>query len=162
MTTYTEIREKIRTWDVFFTASPALFSRLIRLFTRSKVSHCGVFLWLGNRLFIIEALDGKGVAMKLASDMSDFRLGNTGTRKCEEDIINTALMQLGTWYDLKWALLALFVDTKTSQKFCSEFVAEVLSLKFPHLKRGILPSDVATVCGQLLPITMHDAPTIRK
>lgn len=67
MTTYESIRGQIKTGDVFFTKSPAFFSRMIRLFTQSKVSHVGLFVIIENRIFCIETMEGKGCVMTLAS-----------------------------------------------------------------------------------------------
>jgi hypothetical protein len=87
-------------------------------------------------LFVVEAMEGKGVVMSLASNrLTDFWLGSTASHRTEENIIESALQQLGEDYDMLGALSSLFVDTKSKQKFCSEFVSYVLELNFSHLKR---------------------------
>jgi hypothetical protein len=151
---YQVARNSIDTGDVFFTSSPALFSRVIRLFTRSTVSHVGLFVWLGSRLFCVEALEWKGVVLTLASErLRGAKIGKVASSKKPETIIDDALGEVGSEYDMKGALLALFVDTKTSQRFCSEYVSAVLWLNFSHLTRGIIPADIATKCWQLITIT---------
>lgn len=144
---YKKIRVSIQTGDVFATASPALFSRIIRLFTRSKVSHVGLFLRLKDRVFVVEALEGKGVQMIPASQRfkkEKFVFVPTYYKKDEKRLIDDMLNEVGGEYDMKGAVKALFVDTKSNQYFCSELVAKILKLDFSHLKRGVLPSDIIT------------------
>lgn len=150
MRKYRSIRQEIKTGDVFFTYSPALFSKLIRLFTQSKVSHVGFFIWWGNRLFAIESLEGKGCIMSPASTRFKgkmFMIGETGHQVAKDIIANKVFDTVGrVKYDMWGAIASLFIDTKTSQKFCSEYTADVLELQFPALDRGITPVDIANRC----------------
>lgn len=141
-----DIRKDIQTGDLFFTASPALFSRIIRRFTQSKVSHVGIFIRINERLFAVEALEGRGVRMIPASNRFrkerfwHVKTGYSATKELEDRILNN----IGSDYDMAGAVLALFVDTKSQRNFCSELVTKVLQLNFSHLERGVFPSDVLT------------------
>jgi hypothetical protein len=144
---YSLIRDSIRTGDLFFTASPALFSRLIRFFTRSKISHVGLFVWIGGRLFVAESMEGKGCRLILASVYyKDKRVIHLPTHREDTDrIFEAVLNDVGRLkYDLLGAICSLFVDTKSSQVFCSEWVMKVLQLDFDHLERGVIPADIYT------------------
>lgn len=139
---YSVQREKIKHGDTFATASPALFSKLIRFFTRSKLSHVGIFLIIENRIFAVEALEGRGVRFMLASKRfkkEKFVLLRGG--KLNEKLVFDTI---GDEYDLIGALLAIFFDTKSAQIFCSEGNKNWLTLDFSHLKGGVLPRDIVS------------------
>jgi len=143
---YQDIRNKIKTGDVFFTASPALFSHLIRFFTRSTVSHCGVFVKVGNRMFAVESLEGSGVIMSLASARFDKKqMVVARPNKVPEHFVDKVLGDvLVTGYDLVGALISPFFDTRSARAFCSEWVARKLELNFSHFINGVTPKDVLT------------------
>lgn len=154
---YRYTRTNIETGDVFGTASPALFSRIIRLFTKSKISHTGVFLWIENRLFICEMLEWKGCRLIPASNRfsSSFYWGKTTTKLSEKEIISNCLDDVGrVEYSMIGAILAPFIDTSSSNNICSEFTAKVIDWKFPSLTRWILPIDVMNKCDNVSLITM--------
>ena len=144
MKKYKDIRHLIEHGDTFATASPALFSRLIRFFTQSKISHVGVFVIWNKRVFAVEAMEGAGVRIMLASqrfakeELALYRGGKLNAKRLAGD--------LGKKYDLRGALLARFFNTESARNFCSELVAEWLQLDFSHLNRGILPLDI---CAKL-------------
>lgn len=146
-TQYPKIRNKIKTGDVFFTASPAIFSRLIRFFTKSKVSHCGVFVEIGERMFVVESIERYGVIMSLASTRFDeIDIVVARPNSVPDGFVDACLSEvMATGYDLVGALLSPFFDTKTKQAFCSEFVMKKLGLQFPHFKSGVTPKDILTV-----------------
>lgn len=148
MDNYQEARTRIETGDVYGTFSTALFSRLIRLVTKSKVSHVGVFIWLKNRLFCVEMLEWKGVLLTPASNrLKDFYWGRMKHDCLQEDIIEDCLDEIGRRkYSMLWAILAPFIDTPSSNNICSEFVADILREDFPVLNRGILPIDILNKC----------------
>jgi len=139
---YSLQRDKIRHGDAFATASPALFSRLIRFFTRAKLSHVGIFLVMKGRIFTVEALEGVGVRIMLASkrfNTEKFVLLRGG--KLNEDLVFDTL---GDVYDRPGALFAIWFDTKSAQNFCSEGNKNWLTLDFSHLKGGVLPRDIVS------------------
>jgi hypothetical protein len=151
---YYSLRERIITGDVFLTANPALFSRLIRFFTRSQVSHVGIFLWIGKRLFIAEAIEGSGVILSLASSRIHKeekcwagRIPHNQKKwKIEENIFNS----LGKKYDMSGALISKFEKSDRESFFCSEFVEFCLGLEKGETKRGTTPDDIARLCISFL------------
>lgn len=102
----------------------------------------------------MESTEGKGCVMSLASiRLKKFSIGKTGTKTDKNTIREKCLHTVGrVKYDLIGALLSLLWDTNTAQKFCSEYVTDILDLKFDALSRGIFPSDVANRCGELVKV----------
>lgn len=151
-TTYQKAKSKIKHGDVFFTASPALFSRLIRWFTKSKVSHCGIFVKIGRRMFAVESIEGSGVIMSLASTRFDNEKIVIGRpNRVPSDLLDSILKDVqATGYDLAGAVLAPFFDTKTARAFCSEWVARKLKLNFEHFTNGVTPKDILTALSDQL------------
>lgn len=152
---YSEIRSDIKTGDVFFTAEKALFSRLIRFFTKSTVSHVGMFVILEERVFCVESMEGFGVRTIPASELlgkKKFIFGKIESKFSEKEIHERAfgnkkgLPKIGSKYDMIGALLSLFWDTKSNAVFCSEYVKKILDLDFPASINGILPKDILNKC----------------
>ena len=162
---YKELRPTIKTGDLFFTAWNALFSRLIRSATRSKVSHTGIFIWLGKRLFIVESVEGVGVRIMPASQYIKSMNGKIWTGRIknpkytEEEILDRVfsdddtLPKIGEEYDMAGALLSLFWDTKSKQVFCSEYVKKIEGISFVAKESGMTPVDVAEKTSGLTIIT---------
>jgi hypothetical protein len=142
MKDYKDVRSKIRTGDVFFTASNALFSRMVRLVRRSTVSHVGVFYVLKGRIFVIECLEGKDCRMMLASER--FKNKKLIHKKGKKFHIDPLIFVGRIKYNLTGALLSPFVRLKSDEKFCSTFTAMVFGIKLKHLKRDITPDDLLT------------------
>ncbi len=149
---YEDIREQIRTGDLFFTAGNSFFSRSIRFFTRSKVSHAGLFVWAKitgkKRLLIVEVIEGVGFHMEYASQRFEreprafwARLHDAKTPEYVEERINEAS---GTEYDMRGALLSIFTSTERKNAlFCSKFAAFCHGSKNIANYRGITPDDLA-------------------
>lgn len=155
--TYKNLREKIinsnKVW-VFFTASDWIFSEWIRLWTQQNVSHVGFFLYFGKRLWIVEMMLNEGCIIMPASarflSEKNIKVGCFTDREMTEDLQNKILESV--WkvqYDLIWAFFSLFVDTKSSKEFCSEFVTKILWLEFPSLDRWVFPGDVMNKCNKI-------------
>lgn len=154
-TTYKAVRNQIKSGDTFFTASPAIFSRLIRFFTKSKVSHTGIFIVIGKRIFALESIEGKGCVAQYASTrFGKEELIVVGRPSfVPDDIIDVAFKDVGVVrYDKTGAVLSLWFDTKSARAFCSEWVVKILSLqkKFSHFNNGITPKDVLTAMKRVL------------
>jgi hypothetical protein len=155
---YSVIRDEIQTGDLFFTAGNGIFSRAIRFFTRSKVSHTGIFVWLEKRLFVVESMESFGVRILPASDLflrgGEVFFGHLPRRKSAAWIKSRIfgnsknLPKIGEKYDLLGALTAMVFDTKSARVFCSEYVGKILDLKFPASNSGITPDDIAARCGK--------------
>lgn len=152
---YAEYRTSIETGDIFCTMSPAPFSRLIRWWTGSKISHVGVFLWIENRLFIVEMLEWRDCIMIPASN----RFANVPfyhwrpyeSQTNLEDFTSEVLNDVGTVeYSVWLAIKSFFMVTESAQSFCSASVARWLNMKFDLQTRGIMPNDIANRCRQPL------------
>jgi hypothetical protein len=142
---YLDVRNKIKTGDVYFTSSSNFLSKVVQIFTRSKISHCGIFLWLGKRLFTIEANIGHEIKLRLASKhlgKKKFYLRRYKKKISNQNLITFCLEDLGKKYDLIGAILSPITKIKNDNYFCSEFVAEKLTINLSKLKRGILPIDL--------------------
>ena len=161
MKLYDIYRSNIKTGDLFFTASTAFFSKIIRLVTKSEVSHVGIFIWLEDRLFIIESVEWKGVVLMPARQRLEaekfFYWGKIFHKMSFDEIKRRVFHnekdnqyfppKIWSKYDLSGALLSKFFDTKTSKSYCSEYVTKALSLKLNGLNRGTFPSDLALLCA---------------
>ena len=158
---YNEYKLTIETGDIFCTMSPAPFSRIIRWWTGSTISHCGVFLWIGSRLFIVEMLEWKDCRMMPASQrfakeaFYHWQLAEhcTTLEHFTEDVLQDVwTVKYSVWLAVK----SFFVVSKSSQSFCSASVAKWLKMKFSLQTRGIMPNDIANRCKQpLILITPH-------
>ena len=157
---YADFRGEIRTGDMIFTASDSFFSRIIRFFTRSVVSHVGVFFWDGDRLFVAESVEGAGVRIIHASLL--FRKGTRvfwGRPRRERysheeymaihDRIQSpnSLFPLGTDYDLSGAFGFLWSKGKNALPYCAEYAEYILWISSPARKRNTTPDDLAALCG---------------
>jgi len=143
---YKDIRHTIKHGDVFFTASNSLFSRIIRLVRRATVSHTGVFYVIKDRMFVIEALEGKDCRMMLASERFEGvpLIVKRGGKFKIEPLQFVGKMKYNFW----GAILSPFIRLKGDEKFCSTFVALVLGIKLKHLKHDITPDDLLTYCSK--------------
>lgn len=153
MNNYEKIRDTIQTGDLFFTKSRALFSRLIRFFTQSDVSHVGVFFWQANRLLCCEMLEDKNCIITAASIRlwdSPFDIGKLSEKNAtDEEIISFCW---DSAWRKKYSKLRAFIsyfkkaDTKKTQQDCSEFACECTKQKFYALNRWIFPIDLVAKC----------------
>lgn len=152
---YQKLRENIieskQVW-LFFTANESLFSEWIRLWTQQNVSHVGFLIYLWWRLWTVEMMLNEWCAMIPASTRlfqeKIVKVGCLLDIEMNDELIESILDSVGkVHYDLWWAFLSLFVDTKSSKQFCSEFVSWKLKLEFPSLERWIFPWDVMNKCN---------------
>lgn len=75
MLIYNDIRDSIKSGDIIFTSSDGIIGKLIKFATKSKYTHVGVAVWLGEHLFILEALRS-GIALNLLSSYNKFDIIN--------------------------------------------------------------------------------------
>jgi len=149
---YERLRPFINTGDIFGTAEDAFFSKAIRFFTRSEISHVGIFYWEGDHLYIAEAMEGVGVQILPAShQIQRFKfVGRIDTDRIPKEIVDNIITDSGLKYDTLGALLAPFKNLKNKKVFCSEWVAKILGIEFKRMKRGILPIDIVNKCDTIL------------
>ena len=150
---YTDARDLIQDGDVLAFRGTRLFSRLIKLWTRSRVSHVGIACWMHDRLTVVEALEGVGVRV--------YPLSRYVGRGCDVDwyqvdqsandvlahgaldrraVVAFALSKWGLRYASPWQFLrswgwlsrrvsesrGLPVDTNPDRFFCSELALDAL------------------------------------
>lgn len=142
--------DKEHIW-VFGTASQSFFGRLIRKATKTKVSHVGFLVYFYDRLWVVEMMEGVGCRLVPAENRLKkekfVQVWRIKTDMLKEQFIASILEDVNfVQYDLIGALLAPFVDTKTGQAFCSEWVSKKAQIQFSTLDRGIFPSDVMEKC----------------
>lgn len=137
---YKQIRHEVITGDLFFETSNSLISRIIRFVTKGNVSHVGMFVKLGNRIFTVECKEGKGCVMTLAS----VRLHKIIFIKTNSHIhIDNILKDINKIpYSYVAAIFSPFIKTKSSMEYCSKWVAQKL-----HLKCGKFPIDILRYLG---------------
>ena len=146
---YTDTRDLIQDGDVLAFRGTRLFSRLIKLWTRSRVSHVGVSCWMHGRLTVVEALEGVGVRVYPLSryvaqgshidwyqvDQPEDDVVDHGTLD-RQKIVAFALSKWGLRYASPWQFLrswgwvsrriaqrrGLSSDTNPNRFFCAEWV----------------------------------------
>lgn len=152
---YDMLKQKIKEdydhiW-IFATASRSFFSRGIRRATNTKVSHVWFLLFFFDRLWVVEMMEGAWCRLVPASNRlkseNFIQVWRVATDLVQNDFIESVLQDINiVQYDLLWALLSPFTDTKTWQAFCSEWVMRKAQIQFSTLNRWIYPSDVMEKC----------------
>ena len=130
MPAYADIRADIRSGDLLAWSGRSLGAAIVRHWTGERISHVGLAMWVGPRLFCVEAVPGIGVTMRLLSsalpvEWSPLELPGEHWQAAEEH----ALRALGSGYSWLDAILAgLGLPTRQWHKYqCAELVAEVLA-----------------------------------
>jgi len=134
--------------DVFFTHSNALLGRLIRFITGAKVSHVGILVELEGILFAVE-MTAHGCEMR----PKDVRFKDpkiipfvATPKHLPSDFKKLVIKDVGRIkYDFWGLFMAPFYRTKGQEKICSEWISNILGLKFPGLTREITPVDIFNV-----------------
>lgn len=148
--TYKDFRDIIQTGDLYFVTTDGIVSGAIRLFTGSIISHVGMFVRLGSRVFTVECLFGSRCRMMYASErlkgQSAIFLGGFEKKLTSEQILDSVLPDISKLgYNIVGAVLGLFVKiTPRGSRFCSEWVAEKLKISIPGLRAGITPQLLLT------------------
>lgn len=151
-TTYNNIRSKIKTGDIYFTASNTLLGSSIRVMSRSNISHVGIFKVSESRITMLEAQAGKPIQEVYASTVLkeqpiiylDTEKYRRSKNILDKDIKDFFELMEGQDYDTLGMLLSLIFNIPNRKVFCSEMVAKALKIEMPHLRRGITPTDLYT------------------
>ena len=149
MSVYANIRDRISSGDLLAWSGRSLGGWIVRHWTGARISHVGLALWIGPRLFCIEARPGIGVTMRLLStalpcEWSPLELPEERWARAEE----FALRTLGRDYSWLDAILAgLGLPPRQWSKYqCAEFVAECYRhAGWPGLKQPLdapIPDDI--------------------
>lgn len=73
MLKYAEVRERIKTGDLISCEGRGVSSYLIRLWTSSSISHCGIAVWAGDALWMLESMEPHGVRVRALSHIGEFK-----------------------------------------------------------------------------------------
>ena len=148
MARYADIRGDIRSGDLLAFSGHSLGGWIVRHFTGARISHVGVAVWVGPRLFCIEAMPGIGVTMRLLStalpcEWSPLDLPAERWAPAEE----FALCTLGRGYSWLDAILAgLGLPPRQWDRYqCAEFVSEC------YRRAGLPPFRRQTIGSRLIP-----------
>lgn len=166
---YDHVRETLKTGDIIFCSGSYFFSGLIRWFTKSCWSHCGIIYRDDNlgRVFILESETLIGVRVApLSKYLRDYHGKNKPYKGCiiigrlipepaEEDVkkaISYGMGALTMPYDnfeiLRIAIRILFKRGRRNRDrkyICSELVYECFrkaDVWFKFNKRSISPDDI--------------------
>jgi hypothetical protein len=126
---YERKRSDIKNGDIIAFSGVGIIGKIIRMFTGETYSHVGIAWVVGNRIFIVEALDGRGVVMRPLSEITPFyHLQNTKefTDATETYMLSKIGMKYG-YFDVLLAGLGLKSKPNDSYQ-CAEFVADVFGI----------------------------------
>lgn len=166
---YETIRSQLKTGDIYFCAGNYLFSKLIRYFTKSAFSHCGIIYHDSelDRTLFIESEASVGVRM---GPFSKYIRDYNGTKKSYKGIVivvslqenlseeerkkmlGFALDELTRPYDNKEIFRILYRTVfgklkrvKDKNYICSEYVYEAFrkaGIYFQYREKSISPNDI--------------------
>lgn len=145
---YTDIRDKIETGDVYFTASPTIIGKTIRGIRRANVSHVGVFKVSDRRLTILEAQMGDTIdeeyASKVFANIPIYYISTKKYRKANKITKKDILDKFEAYVGEKYDTAGLFLGTikKSKGLFCSKMTADILRIPCEHLRREYAPDDL--------------------
>lgn len=133
---YQQHRQQIKSGDLLAWSTSSAIGRLIRMWTGQTYSHVGIAWVVGERVFVIEAMDGIGVRIMPLSDRLPFYhistiIGWTNERE------TLALSKVGERYSYLDAIRAgLGIKTTAKGWQCAEFAAMVLGVDFEDATPG--------------------------
>lgn len=133
---YADARSRIKSGDLIAFSGETMAGRAIRHFTGDRYSHVGIAAWVavdgaGDRLLLIESMEGRGVSMRPLSGLSGF-YWVTHDGVWSEKVIDFAWGKIGvTGYDWGDIMRRLFGwDLKANDRYiCSELAGEMLRLQ---------------------------------
>lgn len=127
---YEMSRKSFQSGDVIVWSGNSFFSKIIKFFTKSIYTHVGIVICFGERIFIVEALEGKGVGMILLSKKKRpfYRISNIYWWNEYREI--EALQHLGENYSFVGCIKAYFKFPNRYDHYwqCAEFVNHILEL----------------------------------
>lgn len=122
------------TGDIVAFSSDTMIGRFIRMFTGETYSHMALVWVIENRVFTVEALDGKGVLIRPLSELLPYYHLKTVFEFTKEDE-EYMLSKVGSNYSYLDAILSgLGFKTKKNNNYqCAEFVSEVYGFDETHI-----------------------------
>jgi len=129
---YPDARLEIQSGDLLAWSGHSFFSKVIKIFTQSSVTHVGIAYRLGNRLFIIEAMEGKGIRLFPLSRRTPFLWIKPSNRDriWNHIVENAAIERIGDKYSFKECIRAVLNKKLKKDNYwqCAEFASYILSL----------------------------------
>ena len=123
---YTASRHLIKSGDLLAWSRTGFISRLVRAWTGSTYSHVGVAWVVAGRVFVLEALDGKGVVIRPLSNLLPVYHVDVGVIWTQERE-NFALKHVGESYSFLDAIRAGFgLQPKHKGWQCVEYASAVI------------------------------------
>lgn len=128
---YSQMRDTIKNGDLLVWDSMPI----VNFFTQSSYSHVGIALWIGKRLFVLEA-DIPEVRLYPLSQKASFYIITGVAPDWNEEVTDFALEFIGNKYSIWDAIRSLFVPLKVNGSWqCVEYA------KFIYRKMGIELND---------------------
>jgi hypothetical protein len=136
-----EDREHVLDGDILFIKNdPSLTSKIIRFFTKSKYSHCGIAFWIYSsgtkRLMMVEAQNSTKRRIVNASNYDYENVDVVSGLKHWSDIEGDALMGLGL--------------VNYSMREAIEVGAKEFMLKFFNVNLPISKDEPGEICSQFI------------
>lgn len=127
---YAEAREGIQSGDLLSWSGHSFFSKIIKMFTQSSMTHVGIAYKLGDRLFVIEAMEGRGVRLfPLSRRVPFFWIKPTIRNHPWNAVVeNSAVEKIGDKYSFKECIRAVLNKKLKKDKYwqCAEFASYIL------------------------------------
>lgn len=132
--TYAKFRPLIKSGDLLAWSGTSSFGNLIRRWTGSSYSHVGIAWVIGDRVFVLEALDGRGVVISpLSNRLSCYHIETRTNWTVTMEAKALALQLIGKPYSYLDALRAgLHLKPRSGGYQCVKYAAEVLHLQLPN------------------------------
>jgi hypothetical protein len=136
-----EDRENVLDGDIIFVKNdPSLTSKIIRFFTKSRYSHCGIAFWIhssgAKRLMMVEAQNSTKRRIVNASNYDYVNLDIVSGQKPWSEIEGDALMGLG------------LIDY--SMREAIEVGAKEFMLKYFNINLPITKDEPGEICSQFI------------
>lgn len=117
-------------------------SKLISTFTQSSYTHVGLALWIGKRLFVLEA-DIPEVRLYPLSQKTNFYIIQGVAPDWNDSITDFALQFIGNKYSIWDAVRSLFMPLKVDGQWqCVEYAKFIYRKMGIELDNSYLPREI--------------------
>ncbi len=169
MPTYEQVRSGIRDGDVVLCKSRSPIAVAIRVLTGESYNHVGLFVWMGDSLYIAEMRELVGFRLVPASQWMAGRKGEVMLGEAPQPVrghVHILLEVMRTRYENPrygyWELAKVWWSQLRNRPgrgafVCSTFVQHLWQVAgFGHFKRLADPGDIAWHCATLVPVGQVD------
>lgn len=165
--TYSALRKRAKTGDIFAVRGTGLVSWLIRAATGESYSHVALLVWIHTGLYVFEFVEGVGYQSMPASEWLRRRQGQqlcygvgpkilaTYSERIREAAIkyrhSSVMSRMYGYLSLLkvWAGQILGRNIHVHQKVCSTFVQECWAAGTFHMGPTADPGDIASACSEI-------------